>query len=180
VGAAKESGSGLEEADPTVKAFNEVARPMARGYEMLTGGSHEKKQEGWMRRIWTSLTGLRKDETTFSKAANRSLKNIESKPDAAGGEGGGGLLSGLSGLLPKIPLIGSMLSGGGAMSGMMGLGKGVLGAGKGLLKRIPLLGTLLSGVGAASDIFPPRTTTLSLAGRRTVRMERPQGDLPEV
>jgi len=54
VGAAKESGSGLEEADPTVKAFNEVARPMARGYEMLTGGSHERSK-----RVGCVASGLR-------------------------------------------------------------------------------------------------------------------------
>ncbi|GAB1368494.1 hypothetical protein MASR1M42_10430 [Azonexus hydrophilus] len=35
VGAVKESGAGMEEADPAVKAFNEVAQPMARGYELM-------------------------------------------------------------------------------------------------------------------------------------------------
>src|SRR5580765_714231 len=66
-GTIRESGSGMEEADPAIKAMSEVARPMARGYELLTGGNREKRQEGWLRRIWTSLTGFRKDETTFNK-----------------------------------------------------------------------------------------------------------------
>ena len=52
VGAVADSSGGMEEADPAVKAFNEVAQPMARGYELLTGGDSQKKQEGWLRRIW--------------------------------------------------------------------------------------------------------------------------------
>ena len=150
-GAIKESGSGMEEADPAIKAFNEVAQPMARGYELLTGGNKDKRQEGWLRRIWTSLTGFRNDETTFSKAANKSLKNISEKPEAKGGGDGGGMMSMMSGLLSKIPGVGPMLAGGAGMMG--GVGKGLMGAGKGLLRRIPLLGALIGGVGAASDIY---------------------------
>ena len=117
-GAIRESGSGMEEADPAVKAMNEVARPMARGYELLTGGTREKRQEGWLRRIWTSLTGFRKDETTFNKAANKSLKNIEEKPDD-GAKGGSGLLGGLFGgfgrALTRIPVVGGLLGAGGGL-----------------------------------------------------------------
>lgn len=166
VGAVKESGSGMEEADPTVKAFNEVAQPMARGYEMMTGGNPEKKQEGWLRRIWTSLTGFRKDETAFNKAANKSLKNIEEKP-GDGEPGGpsllGNLLGGLGGMLSRIPLVGGALAAGGRLLG--GVGKGVMGAGRGLmgmmgkgvLRRIPLIGAMLGGIGAASDIYDSET-----------------------
>jgi hypothetical protein len=148
-GAIRESGSGMEEADPAVKAMNEVARPMARGYELLTGGSREKRQEGWLRRIWTSLTGFRKDETTFNKAANKSLKNIEEKPDdGKSGSSLGDLLPRIP--LPKIPLpkiplpniplpkipgmdglakaVGALL--GGAGKAVMGAGRGLLGLGR--------------------------------------------------
>jgi len=162
VGAVVDSSGGMEEADPAVKAFNEVAQPMARGYEMISGRNKEKGQEGWLRRIYSSLTGFRKDETAYSKAANKSLKTLEEKPEAKGGGDGGGLLGMMSGLLSKIPVIGPMLAGGagmmgGAGKGLMGAGKGLLGAGKGMLRRIPLLGALIGGVGAASDIYSSET-----------------------
>ncbi|WP_025915593.1 transglycosylase SLT domain-containing protein [Herminiimonas sp. CN] len=182
-GAIKESGSGMEEADPTIKAFNEVAQPMARGYELLTGGNKDKRQEGWLRRIWTSLTGFRNDETTFSKAANKSLKAIEEKSkDGGKGDSGmlGGLMGGLGGMLTRIPVIGPLFKGAGRMlgfggkevaavaggagaatkeAGLLGKAGGLLKEGSvlskagGLLKRIPLLGTLLSVGGAAADLY---------------------------
>lgn len=162
VGAVVESSGGMEEADPAVKAFNEVAQPMARGYEMFSGRNKEKGQEGWLRRIYSSITGFRKEETAYSKATNKSLKALEEKPEANGGGDGGGLLGMMSGLLSKIPVIGPMLAGGagmmgGAGKGLMGAGKGMLGAGKGMLRRIPLLGALIGGVGAASDIYSSET-----------------------
>ena len=152
------AGAGMEEADPAVKAFNEVAQPVARGYEMVTGRNKEKGQEGWLRRIYSSLTGFSKEETAYSKAANKSLKKLEDKPASeGGGNNGGGLLGAMSGLLSKIPLIGPMLAGGGGAGMMAGAGKGLMGAGKGMLRRIPLLGALLGGVGAASDIYSSET-----------------------
>jgi len=162
VGAVADSSGGMEEADPAVKAFNEVAQPMARGYEMLTGGSEDKKQTGFLRRIFSTLSVFRKEETAYSKAANKSLKLLEEKPEAKGSGDGGGLLGMMSGLLSKIPVIGPMLAGGagmlgGASKGLMGAGKGLLGAGKGMLRRIPLLGALIGGVGAASDIYSSET-----------------------
>ncbi|WP_205202822.1 transglycosylase SLT domain-containing protein [Azonexus hydrophilus] len=162
VSAVNGAGGGMEEADPAVKAFNEVAQPMARGYEMLTGGSEDKKQTGFLRRIFSTLNVFRKEETAYSKAANKSLKVLEEKPEAKGGGDGGGLLGMMSGLLSKIPVIGPMLAGGagmmgGAGKGLMGAGKGLLGAGKGMLRRIPLLGALIGGVGAASDIYSSET-----------------------
>lgn len=161
-GAIRESGSGMEEADPAVKAMNEVARPMARGYELLTGGSREKRQEGWLRRIWTSLTGFRKDETTFNKAANKSLKNIEEKPDD-GAKGGSGLLGGLFGglgrALTRIPVVGGLLgAGGGLLKGagrLLGFGGKEAAATSGAAKEAGLLGKaggLLKEGGALSKM----------------------------
>lgn len=143
--------------DPAIKAMNEVARPVARGYELLTGGSREKRQEGWLRRIWTSLAGFRKDETVFNKAANKSLKNIEEKPVAEAGGGGGllgGLLSMLKGIGPAIvAAIGGLLGKlGGGLGGLAKGAGGMLKGAGGFLKRVPLLGSLLSVFGAASDI----------------------------
>ena len=163
--AALSAGNGMEEADPTVKAVQEVAQPLARGYELFTGGTEDKKQTGILRRIFGTLGLFRKDETVFNKAANRSLKNLEEKP---GGDsaGGGGLLGSLGGLLTKIPLLGGMFAGiakmfgkGGAGGLLGGIGKmfgkgggGLLGGlGKGFLKRIPILGSLIGGAFAWSE-----------------------------
>ena len=172
VGAFKESGAGLEEADPTVKAFNEVAQPMARGYELLTGGDSQKKQEGWLRRIYGSLTGFRKDEGLFNKVAAKRLKAIEEKPVAEAGGGGGlfgGLLGMLGGLLKRIPGVGALAAGAGGLlargggllagAGRMaaGAGRGLLGLGRGALRRIPIIGALLGGIGAATDIYDSET-----------------------
>ena len=172
VGAFKESGAGLEEADPTVKAFNEVAQPMARGYELLTGGDSQKKQEGWLRRIYGSLTGFRKDEGLFNKVAAKLLKAIEEKPVAEAGGGGGlfgGLLGMLGGLLKRIPGVGALAAGAGGLlargggllagAGRMaaGAGRGLLGLGRGALRRIPIIGALLGGIGAATDIYDSET-----------------------
>lgn len=157
VGAIQNSGAGAEEADPAIKAFNEVARPMARGYELLAGGDKQKRQEGWLRRIWTSLAGFRKEESLFNKAANKSLKAIEEKPtNGKSGSSLGDLLPRIP--LPKIPGMDGLAKAGGALLGgagkaVMGAGRGLLGLGKGALKRIPFLGSLLAVGGAASDIF---------------------------
>lgn len=157
VGAIQNSSAGAEEAEPAIKAFNEVARPMARGYELLAGGDKQKRQESWLRRIWTSLTGFRKEETTFNKAANKSLKAIEEKPANANSKSGG-LFGDLLPRMPRIPGVDGLTRAGGAVLGgagkaVMGAGRGLLGLGKGALKRIPLLGSLLAVGGAASDIF---------------------------
>lgn len=136
--------SNSEDADPTVKAFKEVAEPMKRGYATLFGDRQEKQKTSWFRRILGELKGIRIEQTTYEKAAAKTLKAIENKPIGAVASGGGFLPN----LLPKIPGIGS---GAGGLLG--GLGNGLRGAGKGLLRRIPLLGALLGGIGAAADIF---------------------------
>lgn len=174
VGAVVDSSGGMEEADPAVKAFQEVAQPMARGYEFMTGGSDDKKQVGFLRRIFGTLNAFRKEEGVFNKAANRSLKNLEAKPE--GGEGGNGgfwgtilsaimgigpaILAGIGALLSKIPFFGPKIGGagaGGVGAGAAGGAGGAAKAGggffKGALKKIPLLGALLAVGGAAADIY---------------------------
>lgn len=165
VSAMNGASGGMEEADPAVKAFNEVAQPMARGYEMLTGGSEDKKQTGLLRRVFGTLDSFRKEESAFNKAANRSLKNIEAKP-ASGENGSGGIwgtilsaimgigpavLAGIGTLLSKIPGLGSLFGGGSGAAG--GAANGAGGFFKGALKKIPLLGALLAVGGAATDIY---------------------------
>lgn len=175
--------AGAEEADPTIKAFKEVAEPLARGYEIFSGGGDKK--ERWYRKIFRELNLFRKDESAFNRAANRSLHNIEGNPGGGNGSSGafGALLLLLGNLLLKIPALGTAIAGFTAVlskipllknllpgrlstnippvsseaippaSGTGGIGRRLLRGGKGLLKRIPLLGALIGGVSAASDIY---------------------------
>ena len=105
-------GSSLENADPAVKAFQEVAQPLARGYGALTGNREEKRKESWFRRIYSSLTGFRKDESVFNRAANRSLRNLEEAPTGGAGGGGQGGFAGLiAGITSRIiPLLGLLFT----------------------------------------------------------------------
>lgn len=92
------AGSGMEEADPAVKAIQEIAQPMARGYEMLTGGSEDKKQTGLLRRLVQKITG---------KGA--AAKTATPETAAAGGEGGG-FMGLISGMFPKLAgMVGGLL-----------------------------------------------------------------------
>ena len=175
-GAFKEAGTGLEEADPAVKAISEIAQPVARGFELMSGGDPQKKQERWLRRIFTTLTGSRKEQGLFNKIAAKRLKAIEEKPEEKSGGGiFGGLLGGLGGLLMKIPIIGGLLSAGGAAAG--GLGKLLLGGGKRLLRKIPILGGLLASLGAASDIYSTETDGTLTRGEKDKRTGKAAGGL---
>lgn len=134
--AASGTAGGIEEADPTVKAFNEIAQPLSQGYSMikgLGGDMGEKKKERWYRRIFGELRLFRKEETAFSKATTKTLKEIEKKPDDGGGGGGGGFFGGLF-----------------AKGGLMG-------GAAALMKKIPVIGGLIASVGNIFDIFSSET-----------------------
>jgi len=110
----KTSGDGAQEVDPAVKSFTEVARPLARGYQIMRG-SPQKRQESWLRRIYTTLKETRQEGGLFHKVASKRLKAIEEKKTGSGGHGWlttlllilGGLLARFLG---KLPLIGPVLS----------------------------------------------------------------------
>jgi gas vesicle protein len=122
--AVTDSASSLEDVDPTIKAFREVAQPLSRGYQLLAGGDKETR---WYRRIWRELKLFRGDQTVFNRAEQRVLNEISENTENQGGSGsGGGFLGGLIGFLPLLM--------------------------KGLLKKVPLLGAILGGLGAAFDI----------------------------
>lgn len=89
--AVSSASSGMEETDPAIKAFSEVAQPMARGYEILTAGTgrEQKNTFRWFRKIFGEIKLFRRDESVFNKAANKSLKNIDettSSSDPSGGD----------------------------------------------------------------------------------------------
>lgn len=105
--------SGMDEADPAVKAFGEVAQPLARGYQALAGGDKAERQKtGWFRKIFGELHMFRAEETAFSKAAGKSLKALEEKPEAGAAAGGGGMLGTvMNGIKAALPGIATVLGG---------------------------------------------------------------------
>jgi len=114
VAAVKASSTGVEEVDPAIKAFKEVAEPMKRGYQLFSSSIGGKKgggdkKESWFRKIFGELKLLHKDETVFSRAANRSLHNIEGNPVGGGGDNGdssGGMMLLIGGMLARLgPLL---------------------------------------------------------------------------
>jgi hypothetical protein len=99
--AVTDSTTGLGEVDPTVRAFNEIAESLARGYQALFSG--EKDDERWHRRIFGELRLFRKEDTVFNKATKNSLKAIEDKPTVIDDDGGKSFLGGLLGsILPWL------------------------------------------------------------------------------
>jgi predicted chitinase len=126
----KGAGSGADQMDPALTAMSEVksvVEPLGRGMFALFGRNKEQKKERWYNRIWKTLT------------------NIEKKPPGttvvSGGEGGGGggsflgslmggrggllkgglgMLKGAGGLLKRIPVLGALLAGGGALASIFG------------------------------------------------------------
>lgn len=169
IGSVKGLTDRTSEIDPTVKAFQEVAEPLGRGFEFLKGGSRDDKQTSWLKKIFSSINVFRKEEFKSNKDQKTLLQDIDNKTGTGSGGGGllGGLIAGLGGLLTKIPLIGSGLGGigkvlggsGGMLGGLGGLGKGMIGGAKGLLKKVPFVGALMSGLGAMTDIFSNESDT---------------------
>jgi hypothetical protein len=51
------AGQELQEVDPTIKAFQEVAEPLQRGYQFIFAGSSKKDKPyfAWFNKIWKSL-----------------------------------------------------------------------------------------------------------------------------
>lgn len=108
-GAVQEMGAGTEEADPAVKAFNEVAEPLQRGFSKIVGDGGDRKQERWYRRFWSMMRGSRREDRAEDKRQRRILKNIERKP--SGGDSGSMLWRGLMLLLAPITGMLSLLGG---------------------------------------------------------------------
>lgn len=113
VGLSLGASSSMDEADPTAKAFNEVAQPLARGYQALAGGDKAERQKtGWFRKIFGELRMFRAEETGFSRAAGKSLKALEEKPEAGAAAGGGGMLGTvMNGIKTALPGIATVLGG---------------------------------------------------------------------
>lgn len=130
-----------ENIDPAITAMGEiksVLEPFGRGAFALFGRNGEKKKERWQQKIWKSLTNIEKKPTGSVVVGGASsggginiglgglLKGGGGLFKGAGGllgrllKGGGGALKGAGGLLKRIPILGALLAGGGALASMFG------------------------------------------------------------
>lgn len=154
VGALRETSEGAEEADPAVKAFNEVAQPLSRGFGMIFGGGEDRHQERWYRRFWREMTQKRREDQAAHRQSQRTLRGIERNSGAAKG-GGGGIL-GLIGLLGPLfaPLLLLMTGIAAAVKGLSSL----LGLGR-------MLSLLAGAISALKAILPRSLPGLPGSGR---------------
>lgn len=145
--AVKDAEEGLQETDPTIKAIQEVATPLARGYESLFK-SDESEESSWLKKIFKSFTRFRKDDQKANKATDKRLKAIEKKDLNVSGKNSGSIFDGLKGLVSG----GAGGVGGGLLAGLPKL----LGAG---IKKIPLIGGAITSLMAAFSIYKDENDT---------------------
>lgn len=83
-----------EEADPSVKAFNEIAQPLQRGFGKIFGGSDDGNDgnDRWYRRFWRRMRDGDKLDKKRHKEQIEILEDIEK-------QGGGSKKGGILGLL---------------------------------------------------------------------------------
>lgn len=142
-------GAGLEDVDPSVKAFREVAEPMKRGIEFFSGGKDDK-QTSWLKKIFKSLNFFHKEDTVYNKAAKKTLKSIEEKTGVSGGDGGSFSGAATGSIVGRIVpwLIGGIAGIGGAI--ISGIGAALAPVGSMLLTGITtVLGAVFSPIGLA-------------------------------
>lgn len=129
----------MDNIDPAINAFNEVAQPLSRGYQAIFSGTKEKKQNSWFGKIFKELKLSRTQDSEYNRASQRVLDDIEE--NTVGNGSSSSSSSGVS--MPSMSGVG----------GMMGVLKIIPALSKGLLKKIPLIGGLLSTLAAGFDIF---------------------------
>jgi hypothetical protein len=136
------SATGLEDIDPTIKAINEVAQPLARGYQLLAGGDKETR---WYRRLFGELRLFRKEQTVFNRAEQRVLREIDENTENTGdgGSGGSSFFGGLLGSIAPFIMAGLTSIGGMIVAALSGVG-GMIVAG-----ATALLGAIFSPIGLA-------------------------------
>lgn len=150
---------GVENIDLSIQAAREIAKPIRSGLEIMGIGSGEKNQTSWLRKIFRTLNVFQKEETSYNKAAKKSLKAIEDKPVGVGGRSssGGGFSfgeatsMGLGGwLMSKFGKASKVAEGVPGKLGLLGrMGK----MGKGLLRRLPWIGALFAAGEATAGVL---------------------------
>jgi hypothetical protein len=174
--------------DPTVNAMKEVkdvVSPLGRGLFSLFGRTAERKKEVWYRRFLKALQpgGEKKAQPGgggggfFGMGGGAGGGMLGSLLGSAGGTAAGGLLGGLLGkgkgllkgggkLLRRIPLLGALVAGGGALASIFGDGTreekykgvgeagGMLAGGMAGAKLGAMIGTAIApGIGTAVGGF---------------------------
>lgn len=145
--------------DPTIAALHEVGHivsPLGRGVSKLFGGG----QKTWLQKVWAEVRGQRKDQSSYHKAEQKTLQQIDDKTGGGSGKGGfGGMLGSLVSKVSGAGLLGRLLGGAGGgllRGGLLRAGKGLLGGvlrgGGGLLRRLPLIGGLFAGGSAIASM----------------------------
>ncbi|WP_341328797.1 glycoside hydrolase family 19 protein [Methylotuvimicrobium sp. KM2] len=84
-----EAETGLADVDPNVKAAQEIAQPLSKGYQAIFGGESDKKKFHWFSRIFRELKLSREESTVHAKAQKKVLDDIEEKTGGSAAGGGG-------------------------------------------------------------------------------------------
>lgn len=156
VGALRETSEGAEEADPAVKAFNEVAQPLSRGFGMIFGGGEDRHQERWYRRFWREMTQKRREDQAAHRQSQRTLRGIERNSGAEAG--GGGLFAILLPLLaPLLAILGGIAA---AVKGLASLA--------GITRMLGVLAAAVAGLKA----LIPRSVRSFFGGDRQAQPTR--------
>lgn len=136
VGRMASSLSATDNLDPSINAAKEVTdvvAPLGRGLATMFGRNSERRKERWYNRIWTALTKKREDKVIVAGGGGGGLlgglggkAGVPGAGGLLGGVGGlmrrgGGLLKGGGKLLRRIPVLGALLAGGGAIASMLGM-----------------------------------------------------------
>ncbi|MAD95836.1 MAG: hypothetical protein CMB99_00770 [Flavobacteriaceae bacterium] len=145
IGGAIEASAGVdaEGADPMVKAYGEIAAPIAGiagGMRSLSGFAkgEERFYNKWFKKITGIMTLSRKEEAEETKDTQDLLEDLQGRNGKDGKNGKAGLLSSVA----------SRMLGGAA--GFLGkAGKGLLGG----LKKLPVIGGLIGAGSFLMDAF---------------------------
>ncbi|WP_341325927.1 glycoside hydrolase family 19 protein [Methylotuvimicrobium sp. KM2] len=92
-----EAETGLADVDPNVKAAQEIAQPLSKGYQAIFGGESDKKKFHWFSRIFRELKLSREESTVHAKAQKKVLDDIEEKTGGSAASGGSSFFPTFSG-----------------------------------------------------------------------------------
>ncbi len=136
--------SDLGEADPSIQAAEEIAKPLSRGWELISGSS--QTSTNLLKKFYNSFKGFWDSQKKYYRDVSSDIEDIR-KNGKDGRSSGSGLFSSL----PRMGLPGGIAGLGGK------LGKLFLG----FSKKIPVIGGLITGLMGLSEIFQSESSDLS-------------------
>lgn len=125
-GLGKFSDADLGEADPSIKAAQEIAQPISRGWEIVTGSS--QTTTGWLKRFFNAFKEFKDNQKKHNKAVASDIDDI-AKNGKGSGQSSFSLSAPFLGIGHFLPLLGKFG------------------------KKIPLLGGLFTAIGGLFDVF---------------------------